>query len=459
MKKFVIFAFALIAVALGALAFGFDPEIAAIIATGPIAISPEVLNTELATLKGAISEKMDAAVAAAKEGNKQAIEDLKSEMSNIQTKLQDEVEKIPELKEQLAQLDAKLQAKQKDFSIGKNIGKTAQEVLLEEFKADEDYFKSLREASRGTGKGSKDYKLKAVGNMTFGNLDETNAAAVDRQYIPGIFGNVRRRVRVRSAIPQGTMSGDSIPYLVEDGTGEGTVVTVDEGTDKPQIDKDVVVKKADAIKIAAYSRISEELLTDLPAISSFITRQVVEDIYDKEDQQLLFGTGSGTPTQLGGLTTASGVLTAANVPASLTSLMDQNIDAIVGAQAALAANEYMADTLMMNPVDCYGLQLIKETDGQYLNRIQFVGNGQLVINGLPVIQTTAITAGSFLVAEMNRAAQMFQRAGLSVRFYDQDQDNAIKNLVTIVMEERIALAIPYADAIFYDAFADVTALT
>jgi len=169
---------------------------------------------------------------------------------------------------------------------------------------------------------------------------------------------------------------------------------------------------------------------------------------------LLFGSGTGTPTQLEGLTSRSGVLDATDVSISgLTAA--QKVDAIIAACSALAAQEYMPDTIMLNPQDVYDIMLLKASDNDYLQRINFTTDGRLVIKGIVVFETTAMTAGNFLVGEMSRAAQMFQREGLSVRFFDQDQDNAVKNLITVVIEERIALAVPYEDAIFYDSFADV----
>jgi hypothetical protein len=53
-----------------------------------------------------------------------------------------------------------------------------------------------------------------------------------------------------------------------------------------------------------------------------------------------------------------------------------------------------------------------------------------------------------------------QRAGVSVRFYDQNEDDAIKNMVTVVIEERVAVVADRADRLIYGDFSDArTALT
>ena len=405
--------------------------------------------------------KLDLAAKAIEEKNEGRVNDLKSEIDTLSKKWKEEVEKMPEMQKQLDNISSKLATAEKE--LGNKAGatsKTAAQILKDSFDEDRKLFEQHQ--AHGTGLGTKSYELKAVADMTFAsNVTQTAAAVVDRQYIPGIFDNVRRRERIRQFIPFGTMIGDKVVYRKESGTGEGTVVTVDGAGSKPQLDKDIITAVAPAVKIAAYSKISEEMLTDLDFVSSFVTFQMTEDVYDKEDQQLLYGTGGTGPQQIEGLSVASGVLTAANLPSGLTlSNVDHKIDAIIAAAATLAASNYVADTILVHPVDMYDIMLLKDTaDGQYLNRINFTTDGRLVIAGLVVGQSTAITQGQFLVANMARAAQGFQRAGLSVRFYDQNEDDAIKNLVTIVIEERLALAIGRPSGIFYDAYADVTAAT
>lgn len=403
--------------------------------------------------------KFDEYAKAAEEKNEGRLKDLKSEIKNIGEKMQGEIEKMPEMQKQLNDISTKLEKTEKELgSRTRAIGQVAHQNLLDAFKEDEELF-SKRQAN-GNGLANKSYELKTVGAMTFGtNVTQSAAAIVDRQYTPGIFDNVRRRNRIRSVIPFGTMTGDKIVYRVENGTGEGTIGTTDEGTAKDQVDKDAIVKVAPAIKIAAYTKMSEEMLTDLDFVSSWVVHQVTEDVYDKEDQQLLYGTGGSGPNQIEGLTAGS-VLTAANLPTGITlSNVDHKIDAIIAAYATLAANEYLANTVLINPVDMYDIMLLKETQGDYLKRINFTTDGRLVIGGLVAYESTAVTAANFLVADMPRAAMGYQRAGLSVRFFDQNEDDAIKNLVTVVIEERLALAIPRPGAIFYDSYADVIAAT
>lgn len=407
-------------------------------------VNEQLKNMET-SLKGQLAD-MEKNLAEKNEGR---VKEIKGELENTLNAYKAEVEKVGgERQKQLDAIEIELKKyKSQGANAAEAMGKTAVQVLAEKFAKDEESFKNR---DNGNLK-HKSFEMKAAATMTFGA--STTGTVVDRQYIPGILGTVRRRDRIRNLLNQGVMSGDAIEYVVQTG-GEGGANNVDEGGSKPLTDKDIALKSAPARKIAHHIRVSDELLNDLNGLAAFLTFQGTEDVYDKEDQQLLFGTGSGTPTQLEGLTVGSGLLTAAST--SLTGVSNpQKVDAVIAAMEALSSNEYMADTIIMNPADVYGIQVLKGSDSDYLRRVNFTADGRLIIGGIPVAVSTAMTAGSFLAAELNRAAVMYQREGLSVRFFDQDQNNAILNLVTVVIEERVALAKPYQNAIFFDSFADV----
>jgi len=54
-------------------------------------------------------------------------------------------------------------------------------------------------------------------------------------------------------------------------------------------------------------------------------------------------------------------------------------------------------------------------------------------------------------------AQVFDRKAASVNFYDQDENNAQLNLITVVIEERLTLVIYRPNAFVYGDFASALA--
>jgi HK97 family phage major capsid protein len=79
-------------------------------------------------------------------------------------------------------------------------------------------------------------------------------------------------------------------------------------------------------------------------------------------------------------------------------------------------------------------------------------DGQLSIAGIPIFKSTAITADKFLVGDWSMGAQIMQRNGISVQFFDQDGNNAVENMITVRVEARIAFPIYYAGAFVYGDF-------
>jgi len=80
------------------------------------------------------------------------------------------------------------------------------------------------------------------------------------------------------------------------------------------------------------------------------------------------------------------------------------------------------------------------------------GAEQPRIAGVPLIANTAVTTGDFLVGDFQMGAQLFDRQQSSIRFFEQDQDNAI-----VVASERLALAIYRPTAFVYGDFASALA--
>ena len=101
--------------------------------------------------------------------------------------------------------------------------------------------------------------------------------------------------------------------------------------------------------------------------------------------------------------------------------------------------EFPCTGIVMNPVDWAFIELMKDSQGRYL-----IGNPQGSISprlwNRDVIATNAMPADSFLTGAFSLGAQLFDREDANVLISTEDQDNFIRNLITIRAEERLALA-------------------
>jgi HK97 family phage major capsid protein len=76
-----------------------------------------------------------------------------------------------------------------------------------------------------------------------------------------------------------------------------------------------------------------------------------------------------------------------------------------------------------------------------------------MLDGVPVYESTAMTAGTFLVGDFKLGAQVFDRKEASLEIAYQNEDNFIKGMVTIRVSERLALAVYRAKCFVYGNFA------
>jgi HK97 family phage major capsid protein len=179
---------------------------------------------------------------------------------------------------------------------------------------------------------------------------------------------------------------------------------------------------------------SADPFDDLPQLQSYIDGRLLYGLRYVEDNQLLNGAGTGT--DLNGIYTQATASTANLAIIATPTKIDVLRAAIL--QATLA--NLPASGIVLHPTDWFTIETAKDTAGPLL-----VGDPQNRIMprlwGLPVVETLAMTVGKFLVGAFDMGAQIFDRQDASVEISTEDGTNFVKNLVTILCEERLALAV------------------
>jgi HK97 family phage major capsid protein len=301
----------------------------------------------------------------------------------------------------------------------------------------------------GGTKFSFELNTKAVGNMS-SSTNLTGSYFVPPQVVPGVVMQPYNDVHMRNLLSTGTTTSNTIRYTRDMG-GEGGPTTVAEAGTKPQIDRDLQIFDAPVRKIATYLRVPEEMIEDIEYLTSFLTNVGTEETLALEDTQILYGDGTGQ--------NLSGLFTNATAFADLGVVTSPNrFDVLRSAQTQMRIAKRTPNFAIVNPLDYFLMTSAKDSTNNYI--LQGGGNGLVpALDGVPIYQMNQVVAGDFLVGD-SRAAQIVYRSNISVRFYEQDQDNAIKNLITIVIEERLALPILYTTGFVKGTFsAGITALT
>lgn len=312
---------------------------------------------------------------------------------------------------------------------------------LGERVSDSEEFKSLQADPRGVG------KIKVKANITSSTEDADGSAGVliPQHRLSGIIAPPNRRMTVRDLLMVGKTSSNAITYTRETGFTNNATVQAGEGEKKAQSDIKFDEQTVNVATLAHFIKVSRQVLDDAPQLASHINGRLMYGLQYVEEQQLLNGDG-----QNGNL---KGIIPQATAFADkLTLAKYTTIDQIRLAMLQAVLAEYPADGHVLNPVDWARIELTKDDNGRHI-----IGNPQGVATptlwGLPVVQTQSMGVGKFLTGAFGMGAQLFDRQESAV-FVGFENDDFTRNLLTILAEQRLALALYRPEAFIYGTLAE-----
>lgn len=254
----------------------------------------------------------------------------------------------------------------------------------------------------------------------------TPVEVIDRNVV-----DIARDLAIRSLFGAETISGTALKYFVM-GATEGAPAEVAENGAKPQFHIPYTPATATLEKIAGWFYETDELIEDNEFLRSAIDNRGIFAL-DKAIEAYLMTELLGT----------SGIQTIAQAPTA-----DNIFQAIMSVKTA---TNYDADAIVINPTDYQTLRLAKDggTTGQYYGGGYFYGpygNAEVMrqpgLWGLNTVVTTAVAAGTVLVGAFKQGASVVTKAGEGARVevVTGDHDDRTHNRVTVIVEERLALA-------------------
>lgn len=395
------------------------------------------LKKALSELGDSIDEKLDKLSAKTKELTK---EEARTAIKEVKAELEGEIKKYNDLTKTMQdQLDA-IEVKMGRVNAAQQAQKSFAELLKDKVTEKLGEKKDGRKL-RGV---TFDFETKTVQDMLQSNTFESTIV-VPVDYQPGIVYDPSRTIRLRDIISQGVTDSNMVSFVQEYAFDASDDVTT-EGSEYKQSAFDLKRIDAAVLKITSYVLLSEELLEDVNGLTSYILARLPEKLRNEEDDQIL---NNATYGLLAKGTAYSDNLADADI---------SYIDILVDAARQIADDEYRATAILLHPTDATAMKLTKDDNGQYIFPWIFMNNGGVVVDGIPVVVTTAITAGTFLVGDFKRAAQIFDRRQLSVEFSNTNEDNFIKGMVTVRCSERIAIVVYRPKAFVYGTFVNAMAL-
>lgn len=347
--------------------------------------------------------------------------------------------KFNELSEQVKDIEQKTARRGGEEPVAKSLGRQM---------ADSEQFKQLIADPRGVRHAKMSVKAETITSATTASPGAAGAL-VTPQYVQGIIAPNQMRLTIRDLLMSGTTNSNAITYMRETGFTNNAAAQANEGDKKAQSDLKFDQVTTNVETIAHFIKASKQIMHDAPMLASYIDGRLMYGLKLVEEKQLLNGDGLNGNIK-GIIPQATAFANPATTVATYT-IIDQIRYAML--QAVLA--EYPASGHVLNPIDWATIETLKDNEGRYIIG-QPQGEANPTLWRLPVVETQAIAPTKFLTGAFNMAAQIFdaEEASIEVGF---ENDDFTRNLLTILCEERLALAVYRPEAFIYGTLAAKTA--
>lgn len=370
-----------------------------------------------------IGKKIDAV----SNDSKASVEAVKAEMKTLG-------EKQLELSRELASLQQKSAQQGEVINADKSVG--AQYVNSNAYKALKGNVSKVERAR-------EIISTKAATTSTVTPGVNRNTIAMPTQ-LAGIYDeNAEMPLVIEGLIPHIPVTSSSVQYLKASAFTNGAKV-VAEGAAKPESTFQFKLATANVETIAHYTKITEQLAQDAPAVQAFINAKMIYGLQLKIDEQLVNGTGAESSQLTGLLATTNSTDYSADLEALKPSIKTM-ADFALGIKTKLETNGYAPKYLILNPIDWAGLALMKDNNGLYILGGPATVAGK-TLWGMSVVTTPSMPQGKYLMSDFALGATIFDRQEVAVEI-DREQDDFTKNLFTIRVERRLGLAVENPKAI------------
>jgi HK97 family phage major capsid protein len=407
--------------------------------------------TEVKAALEGIQQKLSASVAErdaqikdfgqATEKNAAEIRRLSNEYSEAHAELKSAVGNVAQdVREVMAKMEA-----------AKPISRTERKSLGSAFVSSEEYQQYKNEGfhqkSRSFEIGGSLGAARTKTTFTGASLGNTPAYMYEVDRFAEYVKDPDRTMFVRELLPTFGVSTGAVEFVRETGfTNNAGMVPEFTDTDsgeKPQSAVTFEVVTVPIRTIAHYIPVTRQIVDDERQLRGYIENRLLYGLRLKEDQQLLYGTGTGN--QINGILTDTGIQTYNQLSTETL------IDAIRKGVTKSYVEEYRPTGIVMNHQDWETIELTKGDDEHYIWVNVTTSNGSQLW-GLPVVATNAIAKGTILLGDFARGSAVHDRENATLRISDSHADFFTKNLWALLAEERIAQSI-----LRPNAFVEITA--
>lgn len=358
-------------------------------------------------------------------------EETKSELGKVTEAANESLTRLKEVEQELVKFR---ESRERQAQASKSVG---------ELFTENDGVKRL--LAKESGVKSASMQFKSITSATTGTGDA--GVMIVEQRVPGVITQPNRPPTIRQLLGAGATVSNAIEYVRETGF-TNLAAPVAEGAVKPESSLTFELLTAPVRTIAHWMLASVQVLDDVPMLMSYINSRLLYGLELEEEAQLLNGDGTGQ--NISGL-----IPNATAYNTTRTQPGDTRIDILRRAMTQVRIAEYMADAIVLHPDDWEQIELTKTSEGAYVWASP-ANTLAARLWGLPVVTTTVMEPGEFLVGNFRQAAAVWDRQQARVDVAMEDVDNFRRNMVTIRAEQRLALTVYRPEAYVFGDFDNAT---
>ncbi|MDC7805533.1 phage major capsid protein [Luteimonas sp BLCC-B24] len=290
-------------------------------------------------------------------------------------------------------------------------------------------------AARASGGGGSKFHMDVKAVVTSDGSSAGDLIVPQRR--EGIIAPGLRRLTIRDLLNVVRTTSNSVEYVRETGfTNNAAPVAENPSGIKPESNIVFEADSAPVVTIAHWIHASRQVLSDVPMLRSYIDGRLRYGLKLKEEDQLLKGSGVGL--NINGLVTQATTYANPGVIVQAETRIDRLRLALLQVELA----EAWADGIVLSPIDWAAIELTKTDDNAYLFANPR-GIATPALWGRNVVPTQAMDPGEFLAGAFGGgiAAEVHDREDVNVMVATQDDRDFVKNMVKILMEERLTLTV------------------
>lgn len=266
-------------------------------------------------------------------------------------------------------------------------------------------------------------------------LNATASGVVGEEATAVVEARKEQDIDLLAEVRQEPCTDSRISYIYEE-TDSSAATVVAEGGAIPEQSVDVAEGTATIYSVSVFTKVTSELVSDVPSITQFVDGRLTYAAHYRELQLLIAGTGSGQPF---GLTTVMG--------SNAVTATDHSgvADALFYAGHLVRLNARREpNVIVMHPTTWKSLRTAKGGDGNYL--VSAFQAGGRTMWDMRVYTTAWMPETKAVVADLKTAALMFRRS-IQLSVTNSDGSDFERNTLAFRVTSRLGIVYPQANCI------------